>query len=279
MVHRPELKTASRVEGGQRAPSQQARSALAGVGLVSTQHKPNGGAAGMIHRRAVAKRDAQDENCVTTEGAASLVPNGMHIAEHVGDASSWLCAAGVPAPTSTRRADHAAGRRCAELAVQLSGAAGDIGQDDRGVPTWPATLVGSITHCPGYQLAVVGSSRDFLGIGVDAEPNQPVADSLLEVLATEREWKAARECPALDPPVQFARLMFVCKEALFKAWFPLHREELTFLDAGVRYFPNRSFQGVVHSSPARTALLEGRWAVHENPGGEQRLIACAWIRA
>lgn len=227
----------------------------------------------------MAKREVPDDFCATTLGAASLVPDGMYFAEHVGDASSWLRAAGVPVPSSKRQADRAAGRLCAERAVRLSGATGEIGQDDRGVPTWPAALVGSITHCLGYQLAIVGSTRDYLGIGVDAEPNQQVDDSLLDVLATRREWKSAHESVTPVPSVQAARLMFVCKEALFKAWFPLYREELSFHDAVVSYLPNHTFEGTVHASRRSTTVLAGRWTIHEDPAREPTLIACAWIRA
>ena len=82
-------------------------------------------------------------------------------------------------------------------------------------------MVGSLAHDSHVALAAVASSRDFLGVGIDVEPAELLPADLLDLVATPRE----RANLAADP--YRGRLLFVAKEAVYKAVFPLDR---TFLD-------------------------------------------------
>jgi len=69
-----------------------------------------------------------------------------------------------------RRRDFTLGRACAHAALaELDLDKGPIARAGNGAPVWPAGLVGSITHTPGYAAALVARAADFAGLGVDAE--------------------------------------------------------------------------------------------------------------
>ena len=73
-----------------------------------------------------------------------------------------------------RRAEFAAGRRCARAALARIGIppAPLLRGEDR-EPLWPDGAVGSITHCAGYVAAAVAATEVMLSVGIDAEVHAP----------------------------------------------------------------------------------------------------------
>ncbi|HEX6968643.1 MAG TPA: 4'-phosphopantetheinyl transferase superfamily protein [Micromonosporaceae bacterium] len=98
-------------------------------------------------------------------------------------------------------------------------------------PCWPPGVVGSITHCTGYRAAVVARGRDLATVGIDAEPNEPLPNGVLETIALPQERDWIGELLTTDPGVRWDRLLFTLKESVYKAWFPLARRWLGFEDA------------------------------------------------
>lgn len=141
-----------------------------------------------------------------------------------------------------RRREFATGRRCARAALaQLGHPEAPLLIGERGAPIWPAGVVGAITHCDGYRAAVVGPSAMVAALGVDAEPDEPLPDGVLGVIARpeERTWLA--ELAATDR-VRWDRLLFCAKEAVYKAWSPLTGRWLGFEEVLVTVDPeNRRF--------------------------------------
>ena len=90
-----------------------------------------------------------------------------------------------------------------------------------GAPTWPAGIRGSMTHCTGYAAAAVGTVSRISTIGIDAEPDAPLPDGVLGLIATpaEQDRLAATHLEPDGP--NWDRLLFSAKEAVYKAWFPL----------------------------------------------------------
>src|SRR5258708_36276243 len=87
-----------------------------------------------------------------------------------------------------RRREFATGRACAREALRELGIApGPILAGERGMPRWPPGVVGSITHCAGYRAAAVAGSGDLMAIGIDAEPDAPLPDGVLDVVALPAE--------------------------------------------------------------------------------------------
>ncbi len=80
-----------------------------------------------------------------------------------------------------------------------------------GAPVWPRGIVGSLAHDSDVAVAAVAAQREFSGIGIDIEPAVALAPEVMETIATPREQLSLNAC------VYGGRLLFVAKEAVFKA--------------------------------------------------------------
>ncbi|MFE2165938.1 4'-phosphopantetheinyl transferase [Streptomyces sp. NPDC059447] len=171
-----------------------------------------------------------------------------------------------------RRREFATVRLCARRALHelgggpgpgtAAGAPGGVAllPDGDGVPGWPDGVVGSMTHTRGYRAAAVARTADVARLGIDAEPDRPLRDGVLETIASPAELggPAAR---GGGGGVCWDRLLFCAKEAAYKAWFPHARVRLGFRDVEV------SFDGPADAGGRFTARvrhgagerLGGRW--------------------
>ncbi|WP_241835301.1 4'-phosphopantetheinyl transferase family protein [Pseudofrankia asymbiotica] len=135
-----------------------------------------------------------------------------------------------------RRREFTTGRICARRALARLGVEpAPLLSGPKREPLWPAGVVGSITHCDGYRAAAVAWSRHLVSVGIDAEPNGPTPQGVLEriSLPSEREW--IRAVSSRAPEVSWDRLLFCAKESVYKAWFPLAQEWLGFEDAEITF--------------------------------------------
>ncbi|CCH33620.1 4'-phosphopantetheinyl transferase superfamily protein [Actinosynnema sp. NPDC047251] len=138
-----------------------------------------------------------------------------------------------------RRREFTTGRHCARTALGRLGIAPvPLLPGESRAPTWPAGVVGSITHCKGYRAAAVGRTAELWTIGIDAEPNEPTPQGVLEAIALPPELAMVRELGAAGDKVAWDRLLFSAKETVYKAWFPLARRWLGFEDAEVTLNPD-----------------------------------------
>ena len=83
------------------------------------------------------------------------------------------------------------------------------GQDR--APIWPDGIVGSITHCDGYCAATLAHERDFISLGIDAEPNDPLPAEILKLVALEGEIDWLQQAPRSS--VCWDKLLFSSKRA------------------------------------------------------------------
>ena len=180
-----------------------------------------------------------------------LLPPGVQAAE----AAVRACAlhpeeeALAEAMSPERRCEFASARACARAAlVALGHPAAAVGRGERRMPLWPEGVVGSLTHRGGWCAAAVGHAADWLGIGIDLEPWQPLKPRVLERITRPAERAALA---ALDgrPPEHWGTVVFSAKESLFKALFPHTRRFLAFRDAEIELRPSDSHSG------AFTAML------------------------
>ncbi len=145
-------------------------------------------------------------------------------------------AAAVDRAVPRRRAEFAAGRRCARAALARIGIppAPLLRGEDR-EPLWPSGAVGSITHCVGYVAAAVAPTEVMRSVGIDAEVHAPIPDGVLNRIARpeELEWMATRD----GDGVCWDRVVFSAKESAYKAWYPLARRWLGFEDATLTFAP------------------------------------------
>jgi 4'-phosphopantetheinyl transferase EntD len=169
-----------------------------------------------------------------------------------------------------RRREFTTARVCARAALaQLGIPPVPVLPGPRGEPVWPAGIVGSMTHCAGYRAAAVARSTEVASIGLDAEPNQPLPEGVLEMVTVPEEltWLAA--LTAEQPRMSWDRLLFSAKEAVYKTWFPLTHRWLDFHEAVVTMDPaRRSFTarllvpGPVVDGVELTGFTGG-WRMHD----------------
>jgi 4'-phosphopantetheinyl transferase EntD len=167
-----------------------------------------------------------------------------------------------------RRREFATGRACARAALaELGLPPVSIVPGPRGAPQWPSGVVGSITHCAGYRAAAVAWEREFVTIGLDAEPHGELPHGVLDAVAAPGEQARVTALAAARPEVRWDRLLFSAKESVYKAWFPLTGRWLGFEDARVDFCPeDRAFtvsllvDGPEVNGDTLTAFT-GRWLV------------------
>lgn len=169
----------------------------------------------------------------------------------------------------SRKNEFTTARHCAREALDKLGLPPrPILPDHHGAPQWPEGLVGSITHCAGYRAVALARSTDVMLLGIDAEPNLPLPEGILESIALPEEQRRVRRMSRLAPEVHWDRLLFGMKECVYKSWYPYTGQRLEFedadiaFDAGVTTFTAQL--RLPHHPPRRppTDRLEGRWLAH-----------------
>jgi 4'-phosphopantetheinyl transferase EntD len=120
-----------------------------------------------------------------------------------------------------RRASGAARIVARQLLTQLGHPCCALPKGPAGAPMWPAALVGSLAHDARVAVAAVAMRADVGALGIDVEPAEFLPPELLDLVATPQE-----RLNLADDPCR-GRLLFVAKEAVYKAVHPLDQ---TFLE-------------------------------------------------
>jgi len=128
-----------------------------------------------------------------------------------------------------RRASGAARIVARELLARLGLPACALPKGPAGEPIWPLGVVGSLAHDARLALATVGMSRDVGALGIDVEPAEPLPPDLLDLVATPQERLA------IGDDLRQGRLLFVAKEAVYKALYPLDRTVLEHHDVQIDF--------------------------------------------
>jgi len=167
-------------------------------------------------------------------------------------------AAVIARSVEKRRREFTTVRHCARVALlQLGIAPTPILPGERGAPGWPPGVVGSMTHCAGFRGSAVARDTDLRGIGLDAEPAEPLPPGVLDAIALPEEHLTIK---AFGPQTPADRLLFSAKEAVYKAWFPLTRRFLEFHEARIELDPDGTFTATLLADPPLPLPgFEGRW--------------------
>jgi 4'-phosphopantetheinyl transferase EntD len=126
-----------------------------------------------------------------------------------------------------RRASGAARHVARKLMNSMGFAELPILRGTDGAPIWPSGIVGSMAHDNRIAVASVGLQRDLDTVGIDIESVDPLPPDMLELIATPMEQRAIADNPL------GAKLLFVIKEAVYKAVYPLDHKFLDFHDIDV----------------------------------------------
>lgn len=162
--------------------------------------------------------------------------------------------------TAKRRDEFSAVRACAREALATLGLpVGPLVPGSGGAPGWPDDVVGSMTHCAGFRAAAIARRAEFDALGIDAEPNRPLSAAALEAVATPDEVAMLRLQQANNPSVALDRVLFCAKEAVYKAWFPLHARYAAAQDIVVQLDGTHFTARVRPDGAGRAALFQGRW--------------------
>jgi 4'-phosphopantetheinyl transferase EntD len=174
----------------------------------------------------------------------------------------------VAGAVDKHRREFATARECARTALaELGVPPVPILRGERGSPVWPQGIVGSITHCAGYRAAAVAYAAQISTIGIDAEPNAPLPNGVIDIISLPLERSQLQLLATERPDVCWDRLIFSAKESIYKAWFPLTRRWLGFEDAAVAINEAEATFGVRLLTPAPLAsgfplgTFTGRWLV------------------
>jgi 4'-phosphopantetheinyl transferase EntD len=90
-----------------------------------------------------------------------------------------------------------------------------------------------MTPCTGYAAAAVGPLSRISAIGIDAEPDAPLPDGVLDLVATPAKRNRLGVTHLEPDSPNWDRLLFSAKEAAYKAWFPLVGEWLDAQEAEI----------------------------------------------
>ncbi|WP_136618320.1 MULTISPECIES: 4'-phosphopantetheinyl transferase family protein [Mesorhizobium] len=131
-----------------------------------------------------------------------------------------------------RRREFRAGRFYARQALHGLGAGGSVPIGDNRAPLWPTGIVGSISHTRSLCVVAVGSSTEFLGVGIDIEEDSPLSCELAQLVSDAAELEG-REGIERRLGCDLPKLLFVIKEAFYKMYFPLTGRFLAFHDVSV----------------------------------------------
>lgn len=108
-----------------------------------------------------------------------------------------------------------------------------IPKSQAGPPIWPQGIVGSLAHHDTVAAAAIAGNESVGGLGIDIEPHEPLPSDLVDIIATKNEKKR------YNKSFLQARYIFVLKEAVYKAYFPIFKKIIDFhdieidIDAGI----------------------------------------------
>lgn len=157
----------------------------------------------------------------------AILPRGVTLGEPAAPLTLWP-REDLPSAVPARLAEFATGRSAARQALQGLGFAPvaiPMGQDR--APIWPEAATGSISHCVGACLAVMGRTREYRGLGLDIEPLQPLPAELWSTVLRPEEFKQINDLSAPQQGLQALRI-FVAKEAAYKAQYPITQQIFDF---------------------------------------------------
>ncbi|MFI5674045.1 4'-phosphopantetheinyl transferase family protein [Streptomyces cellulosae] len=172
-----------------------------------------------------------------------------------------------------RRREFTVVRSCARRAMEKLGVPPQpVLPGERGAPRWPAGLTGSMTHCDGYCAAALVRATDLASLGIDAEPDGPLPEGVLDAVSLPQERERLLRLADGHPAIHWDRLLFSAKESVYKAWFPLTQQWLDFSEADIdirvddAQTPQGSFRAeLLVPGPVvgarRLGHFDGRWIV------------------
>ena len=164
---------------------------------------------------------------------ALLEPYGVLVGARrirTGDEAAFAFPGPATAANLARRRASGAARVAARLLLSELGADpfAPLPRAPSGAPVWPEGIVGSLAHDETFAVAAAARGGRLAGLGIDVEPAEPLPEEVVGLVLSVAEQRET----AADGRAQ--RLVFVAKEAVYKAIHPLDGAWLDFPDIEVR---------------------------------------------
>lgn len=163
-----------------------------------------------------------------------------------------------------RKAEFGDARWCAHQALRDLGHCDyePILRGERGMPLWPDSITGSMTHTEGFRAAVVAPKKHVRSMGLDAEPAEALPREVISSIARPGEMPQLERLRSEG--IECAdRLLFCAKEATYKAWFPMTHRWLGFEEAEIDIRSDGSFISYLLTRPTPVPFISGRWMVRD----------------
>jgi len=148
-----------------------------------------------------------------------------------------------PRACGRKRVEFASGRAAAHFALKQIGFENPppVLRGQKGEPIWPDGIVGSITHCYPWSVAVAVKRSNRVAIGVDLETMEGIQGTDISDLVcgeAELDWVRGGNLQ------ERLTMIFSAKEAVYKAFYPLCRRYIDFKEVELTWFPGQyRFQG------------------------------------
>lgn len=204
-----------------------------------------------------------------------IFPVDVMPAEAFGDdANASLFAeerAAVADAAPARRREFARVRRCARAALgELRIPLAPLPPGRPRAPRWPTGVVGSVTHCSAYRAAAVARASRMHSGGIDAEGSAALSGKLTDLVAMPAKRDLVEGLGAQSNAGPWGRLLFSCKEAVYKGGRPLAQRRLGFdgsridIDSG-GFFSARFLIPPPQAAGNPIPRLTGRWMHRDGP--------------
>ena len=143
-----------------------------------------------------------------------------------------------PRACGRKRVEFALGRAAAHFALKQIGFENPppVLRGQKGEPIWPDGIVGSITHCHPWSVAVAVKCSNGFAIGVDLETVERIQGTDISDLVcreAELDWVRGGDFQ------QRLTMIFSAKEAVYKALYPLCRRYIDFKEVELTWFPEQ----------------------------------------
>jgi 4'-phosphopantetheinyl transferase EntD len=109
-------------------------------------------------------------------------------------------------------------------------------------------IVGSLAHDERIAIAAIARADEYVSIGIDIEPWEPLSPDYLELVATDHEQRRNE----FDP--LSLRLLFAAKEAVYKATFPIDQQFLDHHDVEIDFLAQKGLTRYGKTVEIRTCV-------------------------
>ena len=206
--------------------------------------------------------------------AMAAADSSLRLGEHIGlgIVSAQDCPkyalhrkeAGILSPRarSRKQIEFASGRAASHFALKQIGflSPPPVLRGQKGEPLWPKRIVGSITHCYPWSVAVAIRCPNIFATGVDLETTKRMTGGDISELvcgSAELDWVRAGDAQ------ERLTMIFSAKEAIYKVFYPLYQRYIDFKDVELTWVPTQSCFHAKSLAPFGPSFPRGRvCAVH-----------------